>query len=576
MVTIKDGILKKVLIIFFLCFSWSIGWAGSKIIPTLPGKISNSAEQVRGTSHYAAFSTAAAAGMKHLVIDKSETLPSGTITVTSELTCKKGAILSFDSTRTTLHINGQFNAQLAQCFNDTAASPDYTKGVQGLKEVYVQWWGAKGDGVADDTLRIQSAENIVFRAGGGIVHVPSGHYIIKHPVRVHDNVQLVGEGYSSWIENIATSGFDKCTIITGNIGDISNHNGMYGEPRYGVNAIAAGGTTVTFVNRADSNNFVVGDIVAIMSYEKWPVPYPENTPKYINLNIVVAKSLGTVTLKHALPDAYPSSPGNPQIARMSGTVKGYDGQPLWMAKKASVRNLRLTQVTGGTSGWYDLYAHGVENVYENIWMDNASTMIGSNALSYSTVRNVSGRFEAGFLDFADFQNNNQYENISGTRFAKNTRLNILGASFHSGTDLYVKNLRADLGDGGYVAFYHVHRGVFDHPEVLNSSNFCVVTGFGNDIEVYGAEINGCDHEGIYIAGERHRIHDNKIVNEGRAGTFYCIFITSAVKEYNIYNNICGIDGRRSNKDNIVQRFGFSKSGKIKNNVTYDAENGAVK
>lgn len=53
-------------------------------------------------------------------------------------------------------------------------------------------FGARGDGKTDDTPAFQTALNTVAREGGGIVRVPTGNYMIRGHLTVHDNVTLEG------------------------------------------------------------------------------------------------------------------------------------------------------------------------------------------------------------------------------------------------------------------------------------------------------------------------------------------------------------------------------------------------
>lgn len=64
----------------------------------------------------------------------------------------------------------------------------------------VKDYGAKGDGITDDRLTIQAALNAAHDAGGGIVFVPTGHYIVSKCIIVGDNCFLVGCGAASVIE----------------------------------------------------------------------------------------------------------------------------------------------------------------------------------------------------------------------------------------------------------------------------------------------------------------------------------------------------------------------------------------
>ena len=62
----------------------------------------------------------------------------------------------------------------------------------GLGEVSVRDHGAKGDGTTDDTAAFQAAIDAVEQAGGGVVFVPRGDYLIKTRLVVKPHVTLKG------------------------------------------------------------------------------------------------------------------------------------------------------------------------------------------------------------------------------------------------------------------------------------------------------------------------------------------------------------------------------------------------
>ena len=57
-------------------------------------------------------------------------------------------------------------------------------------------FGAKGDGVTDDTAAIQAALDAVYTAGGGRVYLPPGTYIVTQ-IQLRDDVELFGESRGS-------------------------------------------------------------------------------------------------------------------------------------------------------------------------------------------------------------------------------------------------------------------------------------------------------------------------------------------------------------------------------------------
>jgi len=69
--------------------------------------------------------------------------------------------------------------------------------VSGSGEYDVTTYGALGDGIADDTTKIQAAINAASTAGGGTVMFPGGTYKITAVITLKDGVSLVGTGVKS-------------------------------------------------------------------------------------------------------------------------------------------------------------------------------------------------------------------------------------------------------------------------------------------------------------------------------------------------------------------------------------------
>lgn len=149
-------------------------------------------------------------------------------------------------------------------------------------------YGAKGDGVTNDTAAIQSAIDAANAVSGGTVYFPAGIYIVAPlsqllpAIKIYSNIALVGEGWTScikvannagnyraliqpitpsaFVENVRISGLRFHDNPTGNLtadirtGDasglmvvfFSNFNGVYIEdcffdPCIGVNTISLNG-----------------------------------------------------------------------------------------------------------------------------------------------------------------------------------------------------------------------------------------------------------------------------------------------------------------------------------------------
>ena len=78
-------------------------------------------------------------------------------------------------------------------------------------EVSVKDFGAKGDGITDDRLAIQSAIDAVNKAGGGTLNFPEGTYIVTAPnkgewspqIKLCNNLKLYGVGMNKSIIKVA-------------------------------------------------------------------------------------------------------------------------------------------------------------------------------------------------------------------------------------------------------------------------------------------------------------------------------------------------------------------------------------
>lgn len=129
--------------------------------------------------------------------------------------------------------------------------------------VNVKQFGAKGDGVTDDTAAIQSALN-----GGGSIYFPQGNYKVTQPLNVTVyNTQLFGNasinqnGNGSVIQSYLTSGSTLNVTTTAYISNLSL-NGT--NAASGVNGLSLGGTpgsAGSIIMGVTSTNFTGGSAI---------------------------------------------------------------------------------------------------------------------------------------------------------------------------------------------------------------------------------------------------------------------------------------------------------------------------
>ena len=108
-------------------------------------------------------------------------------------------------------LDARIKAEVLALGGDITALEEAIENAKSNLWVNVQKFGAKGDGVTDDTAAIQAAIDYAYTVinmynlsggwmfGGGKVFLPSGKYIIKAPLVLKTNVHLLGESQQSVI-----------------------------------------------------------------------------------------------------------------------------------------------------------------------------------------------------------------------------------------------------------------------------------------------------------------------------------------------------------------------------------------
>ncbi len=124
-------------------------------------------------------------------------IPAGTVNITANTTIpanvhlvvQRGGVFNI-ANGVTLTINGALTAGLYQIFAWSGTGKvSFADGV--VKEVYPQWWGAKGDGSTDGAAAFQAAINGLGYTG--TVHVPTGEYVLNTGLILYKGIALRGD-----------------------------------------------------------------------------------------------------------------------------------------------------------------------------------------------------------------------------------------------------------------------------------------------------------------------------------------------------------------------------------------------
>jgi hypothetical protein len=201
----------------------------------------------------------------------------------------------------------------------------------------VKDFGAKGDGVADDTPAIQSAVNAATRnAGGGTVHFPKGTYLLnsaspsRHPWAFHNlvidsNVTLVGETGAKLLQGPkgrhplpeGAEGVRNTVLAFGADHEtIRFQNPAFNGGFYPLQATEASGTKVALKTAAESSKFRPGDYVAIYETTKGDV-IPTETGRITTVDAAT----GELGLKEPLSRSF-KTPSIANVTRVATTNVG--------------------------------------------------------------------------------------------------------------------------------------------------------------------------------------------------------------------------------------------------------------
>ena len=228
--------------------------------------------------------------------------------------------------------------------------------------VSVKSFGARGDGLNDDTRTIQAAINALELRGGGILRVPSGIYLLNsyspspHPwyfynLRVGSNITIQADPGAKFLQGPA----GRSPLVYGAT-EVRNSVLVFGSPNYVVNTFqdanynggfmslrstSADDQSVTLSTPSQAGRFGVGDYVVIYSTIVGDVVPSESS------QVTSVSQSGALGLKNPLARAF-SSPYIAKVTSLATVNTGVTGLIVQGAEPIAINEVFRFTATGNT------------------------------------------------------------------------------------------------------------------------------------------------------------------------------------------------------------------------------------
>lgn len=279
-------------------------------------------------------------------------------------------------------------------FSSSLENKIWVRDTTASESVNVRWFGAKGDGVTDDTFAIQTAVDFCSSQGSGTVFFPrcpiGQYYRIATRVYWRSFVNILGEGQQSLIYNdtpasaYSGNGAVYPPIYFGNYSPFS-YNDTETKHYLIDNSYDS---RVTLENPADISNFQIGQIVIVRSIAHFLNENGSQKPFVIRINRVRALDIPNNQIILEDPVDVSFAPGEGEIAVtgvfLPGAPHANDDRGV---RGYYISDINVQNVAFKSNGQWLLRYSAYKANWRNIWTYGAEGTSG-NGMAYNRWENI--------------------------------------------------------------------------------------------------------------------------------------------------------------------------------------------